>query len=100
MRRQISWLVLFLILVVLVTVFVPAVAKIRDRADRQQCTNMLRWLGIAIHNYYETSNYLPPATMPNPNLEPKQRFSWLFSIYPFEEATDTYRKCDKAKSWN
>jgi hypothetical protein len=91
---------LFLILVVVVTVFVPAIAKIRDHANRQQCASMVRFLGLAVHNYYDTFPYLPPATMPNPSLEPEQRFSWLFSIYPFEESSDIYHKCDKTKSWD
>lgn len=100
MRRQISWLIVFLIVIVLGIMLVPAVAKVRDIANRQQCQNMLKSLGLAVHNYCDTFKYLPPGTMANPKLEPEQRYSWLFSVCPFEEKDFIYAKSDKSKAWD
>jgi prepilin-type processing-associated H-X9-DG protein len=100
MRRKISWLVLFLILVVVVTVLVPAVAKVRDQANRVQCQNNLRSTGLAVRNYYATFNYLPPATMANAMLTPEKRFGWPFLLLPFQESENLTARCDKDKSWN
>jgi prepilin-type processing-associated H-X9-DG protein len=100
MRRQISWLVLFLILVVVVTVLVPAIAKVRDQANRVQCQNNLRSTGLAVHNYYAMFNYLPPGTMANPSLPLEKRFGWAFMIFPFHESENITRRCDKDKAWD
>src|SRR6266699_1395557 len=100
MRRQISWLVLFLILVIVVTVLVPAVAKVRDQANRQGCTTTLRFLGLAVHSYYDTFRYLPAGTMANPSLPPEKRFGWPFIIFPFQESENITTSCNKDKAWD
>jgi prepilin-type processing-associated H-X9-DG protein len=100
MGRQISWLVLFLILIVVVTVLVPAVAKVRDQANRQGCTNTLRLLGLAVHTYYDTYKYLPPGTMANPSLPPEKRFGWPFLIFPYQESENITTRCNKDKPWD
>ncbi len=100
MRRQISWLVLFLILVVVVTVLVPAVAKVRDQANRVSCQGNLKSTGLAVHNYYDTFKYLPPGTMANPTLPPEKRFGWAFIIFPFQESENITTRCDKDKAWD
>jgi prepilin-type processing-associated H-X9-DG protein len=99
MRRQISWLVLFLILVVAVTVLVPAVAKVRDQANRMQCSNVLKSISLAVHDYHSTFNCFPPGAMPNPNLPPEKRFGWLFAL-DYVEENFIIPKCDKNKAWN
>src|SRR5262245_13082 len=100
MRRYVSWVVLLLILVIVGSILVVAVAKVRDSANRMGCKNNLRHIGLAIHNYHDTFRYFPPASMPNPALTPEQRFSWLFCIFPYQESEYIYSKCDKSKAWD
>jgi len=100
MRKYVNWLILFFIVLIVGSVLMVGVAKVRDSANRINCQNNLKQMGLAAHNYYDTFKHLPPATMPNSALVPEQRFSWLFSIYPYQESENISRRCDKSKAWD
>jgi prepilin-type processing-associated H-X9-DG protein len=78
---------------------VVGVVKVRAAAARMSCRNNMRQLGLAVHNYETTYNCLPAAAIPNPDLEPERRLSWLVGLSPFIEASDLYAKMDKNKDW-
>ena len=54
-------LVVIAIIGILVGLLVPAVQAAREAARRMQCRNNLRQLGIAMHNYHDVHNQLPPG---------------------------------------
>jgi prepilin-type N-terminal cleavage/methylation domain-containing protein/prepilin-type processing-associated H-X9-DG protein len=97
----IELLVVIAIIAVLIALLLPAVQAAREAARRSQCTNNLKQLGLAVHNYISSTNAFPLADMyPAGSNETQQgvrgnggdrySYSWALDILPNLEQQALY----------
>jgi prepilin-type processing-associated H-X9-DG protein len=99
----IELLVVIAIIAVLIALLLPAVQSAREAARRAQCTNNLKQLGLAMHNYVSANEALPPVCI-DPFWDgnnqqwpmPHQNWSQHARLLPFMEQTPMYN----AINWN
>ncbi len=105
MRRQgftlIELLVVIAIIAILIALLVPAFQKVREAANRISCTNNLKQLGLALHNYHDANRHLPYGYQVKQwsgegGTVPAGHFRWsvLAELTPYLEQSNVYRTLD------
>jgi prepilin-type processing-associated H-X9-DG protein len=107
----IELLVVIAIIAVLIALLLPAVQAARAAARRIQCTNNLKQLGLAMHNYSNSIGTFPIGRMginrptgdpgyPGDSNGALNRRTWAWLVLPYVEQGSVYASVNFSKSFN
>jgi prepilin-type processing-associated H-X9-DG protein len=85
------------IIAILIGLLLPAVQKVREAAARAQCSNNLKQIGLALHNYENARGRFPGNTVLE---QPTAKtMSWFTVILPYMEQEPVFRQYTDAADW-
>jgi prepilin-type N-terminal cleavage/methylation domain-containing protein/prepilin-type processing-associated H-X9-DG protein len=90
-------LVVIAIIAILIGLLLPAVQKVREAANRMKCSNNLKQLALACHNYHDVNTAFPPGGYFLPHTDPDRngrynKGSWHVRVLPFIEQDNLFRQ--------
>lgn len=86
-------LVVIAIIGILVGLLLPAVQAAREAARRMQCSNNVRQLGLAVHNYESANRRIPSGWIAN-NAHGEPGWGWAAALLPFMEGSNLHNQID------
>ncbi len=94
----IELLVVIAIIAVLIGLLLPAVQKVREAAARATCSNNLKQIGLASHNFYSANEFFPPNQ--RQVAAGGIRIRWATYLLPYIEQDPLFRLYDQTQNWS
>jgi prepilin-type N-terminal cleavage/methylation domain-containing protein len=91
----IELLVVIAIIAILIALLLPAVQKVRESANRAECQNNLKQIGLGAHHYEGANKRLPPGylgAMPRDTAGTGQSVGVLALLLPYVEQDNVYKQ--------
>ncbi|MBI2804255.1 MAG: DUF1559 domain-containing protein [Planctomycetes bacterium] len=76
-------LVVISIIAILIALLVPGVQRVREAANRTECANNLRQIGLALHQFHDTYHAFPPGYTNSLAGQPFVYLGWRPRLAPF-----------------
>jgi len=83
-------LVVIAIIGILIALLLPAVQAAREAARRSQCSNNLKQIGLALHNYHDTHKTFPLGAFNLREAWPSSGTNWRALILPYIEQSTVH----------
>src|SRR5438105_8467135 len=100
----IELLVVIAIIAILIALLVPAVQKVREAAARAQCSNNMKQIALALHNYHDTRKKFPAARgdlqSPNQYTVFTVYGGWMCDVLPYIEQNALYNQLTHYPNFN
>jgi hypothetical protein len=77
----------------------PMILPMRVAADQMQSINNLKWIGLGVHNYYDTYRHFPPAYTSDSSSE-QPLLSWRVHILPYIDEASLYEEFHLNEPWD
>ena len=87
-------LVVITIIGILIALLLPAVQAAREAARRMQCSNNIKQVALALHNYHSTYKRFPIGYRYAPYGSSSNSWPWCERILPYLEQQAVYDKID------
>jgi prepilin-type processing-associated H-X9-DG protein len=108
-------LVIIAMVVIAIGLFLPAVRRVREPAERMSCSNNLKQVMLALHAFEDmgrpsslpekgslnvpTEHVFPPGCL-GPGATPEERLSWMVALLPYMEQASLYEQFDLEKGYS
>lgn len=98
-RRGMTLVEVLVVISIIATLFgllLPAVQRVREAADRSDCANRLRQIGLALHQCHDSHGVFPEGVGPDTKQSQYPFLGWQAHLLPYVEQVGLWRDMQRA----